>query len=217
MDLEFQESDFSRLMFPIMKMPDNIDPVKFFPKLQRWQEFYNTKWPIIKKNKVFRYIVLMYDKESPFLYRVNNILKRKVEVARYVKLVENPKMVPEDVMDIFSGQDAKFNSMVIAYVRMFKDIKYALVVGLDNLFFSDLEKVQGGTSLKTLPDTQKSLEDAITDLLSQDNSPQLRDELYSYMQEERLSTFKPEGIADMIAAGKNPFENYDITYTNGVN
>jgi hypothetical protein len=213
MDLEFQESDFSRLMFPIMKMPDNIDPVKFFPKLQRWQEFYNTKWPIIKKNKVFRYIVLMYDKESPFLYKVNNILKRKVEVAKYVKLVENPKMVTEDVMDMFSGKDQKFNTMVIAYVRMHKDVKYSLVVGLDNLFYSDLEKIQAGlTPKKPIDETQKSLEDAIAGLLSNDDSPQLRTELFTFMEEERLSSFRPEGIAEMIAKGEDVFEGKETKY-----
>jgi hypothetical protein len=200
-------------MFPIMKMPDNIDPVKFFPKLQRWQEFYNTKWPIIKKNKVFRYIVLMYDKESPFLYKVNNILKRKVEVAKYVKLVENPKMVTEDVMDMFSGKDQKFNTMVIAYVRMHKDVKYSLVVGLDNLFYSDLEKIQAGlTPKKPIDETQKSLEDAIAGLLSNDDSIQLKTELFAFMEEERLSTFRPEGIAEALSKGINPFEGKEFDY-----
>lgn len=155
----------------------------------------------------------MYDKESPFLYRVNNILKRKVEVAKYVKLVENPKMVPEDVMDMFSGKDQKFNTMVIAYVRMHKDVKYSLVVGLDNLFYSDLEKIQAGlTPKKPINETQKSLEDAIADLLSNDDSPQLRTELFTLMEEERLSSFRPEGIAEALARGENVFEGKETKY-----
>lgn len=211
MDLEFQKTDFDKIMFPILDMPDNVDPVKFFPKLQRWEQFYNVGGDIRRKNKLFRYIVLMYDKESPFRYKVNNLLQRKVEVAKYVKLVDNPKNVPEDVLNVFTGKNDKFNSMVIAYVRMHRDVKYALVVGLDNLYYSDLELIQSGNApKKPIQETEQALESAVSELLSQDNDPQLQRELFRFMEEERLSTFRPEGIAEALMKGENPFEGKEV-------
>lgn len=198
-------------MFPILEMPDNVDPVVFFPKLQRWEEFLDTKWSITRKNKIFKYIVLMYDKESPFLYKVPNLLQRKVEVSKYVKLVTDPKRVPDEILAMFRGNDAKFNSMIIAYVRMHRDVKYALVKGLENMYYKDLEVILSGDSpKKPIEQTEKALETAITELLNQDNDPQLQKELQKYMEEERLDTYRPEGIADMIAEGKDPFEGEEI-------
>jgi hypothetical protein len=213
MDIEFQKSDFAKLMFPIVDMPDDVDPVKFFKRLQRWEEYYNTKWPILKKNKVFRYIVLMYDKESPFRERITDLNQRKIEAARFVKLITDPKIVPGDIMDIMVGMDQKFNTMVIAYVRMHRDSKYALVVGLENLFYADLLKTQAGeTPKKPIHETQENLENAIIELLNQDNSPQLKRELFEFMENERLSKYRPEGIADILSKGGNPFEGKEFAY-----
>lgn len=208
MDVEFQASDFSKLMFKVLDMPDKADPVKQFPKLEKWPQFTEkTGWSILFKNRVFKYIVLMYDKESPFREKFPNLLRRKMEVAKFSKLVENPKMIPEEVNKLFMGKDAKFNAMVVAYVRMHRDAKYSLVFGLDNMYYTDLEKIQnGGKPSREIEITAAQLEKAKADLLNGDDSPQLTEELFAQMEEDRLSNYRPEGIAKTLAAGEDPFE-----------
>jgi len=210
MELEFQASDFSKLMFPILSMPDNIDPIKHFPKLEKWEEFHNPEekkpWSIQKKNKIFRYIVLMYDKESPFRVKIDSLTRRKVEVSKYVKLIADAKNVPEDVMEIIQGKNERVNKMVIAYARMHRNSLYSLILGLEKQFYGDLLKIEGNTkSDSNISDTQKKLEEKTIEFLNQDNTPLLQDELFAYIEEQRLSLWRPEGIAESISKGEDPF------------
>lgn len=219
MELEFQQSDFARLMFRIDEMPDKVDPYEYYPKLKKWTEFAPQKgkkgMSIIFKNRVFKYIVLMYDKESPFRVKISDTMKRKLEVARYVKMITNFNVIDPEVREIIRGENKAVNGMIIAYVRMHRNSQYALVVGLENMFYDGLFLIQnGGTPKKQITTTQRELEDAVTELLNQDNdkSSELRDDLFSYIEEERLNDLRPEGIADIFASGKKPFEGEDIDY-----
>ena len=136
MDLEFQSTDFERLMFRIDEMNDNVDPVKHFPRLQKWPEFApkGKGWSIVIKNKIFRWIVLMYDKESPFRAKIDDPMKRKLEVAKYVKLIKNFTVIDPEVKEIIRGENGNVNKMIVAYIRMHRNSQYALVVGLENMF-----------------------------------------------------------------------------------
>ena len=217
MELEFQASDFERLMFRIDEMPDKADPVEFFPKLKKWQEFGpqkgNKGMSIIMKNKVFRWIVLMYDKESPFRYKVDDAVKRKLEIAKHVKLIVDYNLIDPQVKEIIKGENISVNRMIIAYVRMHRNSHYALVVGLEEMYYKDLLIVQNGESpKKPITATQKDLENAITELLNQDNNKQVREELFSYMEDERLNELRPEGIAELFMSGKKPLAGEAADY-----
>lgn len=219
MELEFQASDFTRLMFRIDEMPDKVDPYEYFPKLKKWQEFAPQKgkkgMSLVFKNRVFKYIVLMYDKESPFRVKISDTMKRKLEVAKYVKLITTFDLIDPEVKEILRSENRHVNAMIIAYVRMHRNSQYALVVGLENMFYDGLFLIQNGeTPKKQITSTQRELEDAVTELLNQDNdkSSELRKELFTYIEEERLNDLRPEGIAEIFASGKKPFDGSDIDY-----
>jgi len=200
------------MMFPVHMMPDNIDPVKYFEKLSKWEEFYR-KGDIHKKNKTFRWIAYMYDKESPFREKIQDANKRKVEIARYVKMFSDPKIVEEWVMKILNGTNPDVNTMVIAYIRMHRHPKYALTVGLENQFYSSLEKVSSGSNQKiALTSIQQDLENAMTELLNGDHNPNMHNALFAYMEEERLANFSPEGVAMAIESGTDIFEGEEPDY-----
>jgi len=216
MDLEFQKSDFDKLMFRIDDMPDKVDPVEYFPKLKKWPEFSpQLGWPKTLKNKIFRWIVLVYDKESPFRTKVADVMKRKLSAAKYVKLVESFELIDPIVRRILQGQHAEVNRMIVAYVRMHRQSQYALVVGLENMFYEGLFQIQMGEAPKVgnkqITTVQKELEDAVTALLNQDNNAQVRDELFLFVEEERLE-LRSEDIANVFASGNKPFEKEEIDY-----
>lgn len=213
MELEFQKSDFEKLMFRIDDMPDKVDPVEYFPKLKKWPEFSpQLGWTKTLKNKVFKWIVLMYDKESPFRVKTADALKRRLQVAKYVKLVDSFELIDPVVRRILQGDHPEVNRMIVAYVRMHRNSQYALVVGLDDMYYEDLFQVKMRNPVKKqITTTQKELESAITELLNQDNNAQLRGELALVMEEERLE-LRPEDIANMLALGHKPLAKEEIDY-----
>lgn len=216
MELEFQKSDFDKLMFRIDDMPDKVDPVEYFPKLKKWPEFSPQRgWSNTLKNKIFRWIVLVYDKESPFRLKVSDIMKRKLEAAKHVKLITSLTIIDPKVRNILQGEDAEANRMIVAYVRMHRQSQYALVVGLENMFYTGLFNVLNGEvpkGNKQITTIQKEFEDAVTELLNQDNNAQVRGELLLFVEEERINDLRPEGIAEIFATGKKPFADEDIDY-----
>lgn len=214
MDFEFRADDFSKLMFLVGDMPENIDPVKKFPKLLKYKEFLDTKMPVARKNKIFRYIVFMYDRESPFTPRVPDLHKRKIEVAKYVKLVVDPKTVPEDIKRILRNDDTQVNEMIIAYCRMQNNPQYSLVVGLTEKYYNELLAVMNKDAGKSIniSTTMDELQRATGKLLAQDNSPQLTKELFEYIEEQRIDDLRPEGIAEIFSQGKKPFDGEDVDY-----
>jgi len=211
MEIEIQNQDFDKLLFPVNLLGDNDDPLKVFGKLNKWAEFKSHKYPLLQFNKIFKWIVFVYDMNSPF-QKINDIIKRKVEVARYVKLFEDANDISDDVKKILLNEDKAVNRMLIAYVRMHRESKYAVVVALEQKFYNDLLISQDGKKVNpAIEITQKKLEEARSDLFSHDNTSKLRQEFYEYMEEERIDAIRPEIIADLILEGKKPILEEETT------
>ena len=211
MEIEIQNQDFDKLLFPVNLLGDNDDPLKVFGKLNKWAEFKSHKYPLLQFNKIFKWIVFVYDMNSPF-QKINDIIKRKVEVARYVKLFEDANDISDDVKKILLNEDKIANRMLIAYVRMHRESKYAVVVALEQKFYNDLLISQEGKKINpAIEITQKKLEEARSDLFSHDNTSKLRQEFYEYMEEERIDAIRPEIIADLILEGKKPILEEETT------
>jgi len=218
MELEFQAADFSNLMFDVTRLPDNIDPVKFFPKLDKYEEFKNTNFPNTKKARIFKYIVYMYDKESPFKTKIPDLYKRKIEIAKYVKLISDPKFVDEAIKKILRSDDYKVNRMIISYCRMQCNPLYSLVEGLNEVYYTDLLSVRNKEETKKpLEKTQAELQKASQELLTQDNTPSLLKSLFDFIEEERINDLRPEGIAEIFSQGKKPFEGEEVNYNDDDN
>ena len=211
MEIEIQNQDFDKLLFPVNLLGDNDDPLKVFGKLNKWAEFKSHKYPLLQFNKIFKWIVFVYDMNSPF-QKINDIIKRKVEVARYVKLFEDANDISDDVKKILLNEDKIANRMLIAYVRMHRESKYAVVVALEQKFYNDLLISQEGKKVNpAIEITQKKLEEARSDLFSHDNTSKLRQEFNEYMEEERIDAIRPEIIADLILEGKKPILEEETT------
>lgn len=217
MDLDFQKHDFDKLMFPIMGMKENASPVKEFPKLSKYPEFTDfcgSKMSTVRRCRIFKYIVLMYDKNSPFISKVPDNNRRKIEVAKFVNLIPDPKVVEESIKNILKNSDEKVNKMIIAFCRMQNDPLWSLVVALDQKYYNELLSIFDNTSDSRLKisETLKELQEAQNELLARDNNPELIKELFDNIEEERVSDLRPEGIAEIFANGDKPFKDYEPDY-----
>jgi hypothetical protein len=209
MKIDIENKDFEKLLFKVNLLKDNENPFNMFPALIKWPEFSSYKGPMIKFNRIFKWIVLTYDLNSPFK-KIDNVIQRKIEVAKYVNLIDGPK-INEDIKEIFLNENSEVNAMIIAYARMHRESKYSLIIGLEHKFYEDLLANQNRKKISTpLEQSQKNLENAITELLSKDNNTNLMKSFYEYIEDERLDNIRPEGIARLIKEGKQPILEEEI-------
>ena len=75
----FQREEFSKLKFNVYDVKAEVDLLKEFPLLGRIESFksYNGA----DSNRLIRYIIYMYDLESPLIKRFPKLDERQIECA----------------------------------------------------------------------------------------------------------------------------------------
>jgi len=204
---EVKESDFDYLMFKVHLMPDKADPLEFFPKLKMFPEF-KAKVDGIKAPTLIKYIALTYDLNSPFL-KETNVARRKVEVGRYMNLqvTGEGKFIPV-IESMMKCEIPEINKMIVRYVRLQNNHKYSLLVALDENFYKRLEKTmddvdEKAQEIKATTDMANTIQQLASDLFNKDNSPKLSDDMFRFIEEEKLE-LSPEFIAEKIRKGQVP-------------
>ena len=81
MDEQFTSEDFKDLMFNVYEVPKRNLVLNTFPELKKYPEFIADLGALKRhRNKVVRYVILCYDKNSP-MHRTTDLIKRKVNSA----------------------------------------------------------------------------------------------------------------------------------------
>jgi hypothetical protein len=159
----------------------------------------------------------MYDNGSPFIQKVPDLYKRKIEVAKYVDLITDPKTVDEPTKAILRNENTDVNQMIVAYCRMQSNPLWTLVVGLNEKFYTEFALTINQENKKvSMSNTMDELQEAIKKLMVQDTTPQLLRDMFEVIEEERIYDLRPEGIADIFSQGKKPFEGEAINYNDGI-
>jgi len=84
---DFRSQDFENLLFPVHTLTMSMNIFDTFPSLLDYDEFGKKLPPEIPINKVFKYIVYVYDKKSPFYNQIDDIITRKKEAAKEVEFL----------------------------------------------------------------------------------------------------------------------------------
>lgn len=196
LDDNFSEKEFERMMFNPMEVPPQKHITNHFHKLRKITEFNRQLGPI-QKNKVIRYIMFLYDKNSPFRTKFQDILKRKVEAAKGAgwETVEGG-VFERAVEEILRGHNPLVNDMAVAFIRLHRNFKYSYLVSLEESFYRMMLEIMSGTTsnVDKMKNTQAELEDTMIELTAEDNNPALKDNLLRYVEKERLN-LRPEDIA----------------------
>ncbi len=184
------------MMFNVLEVPPQKHIVNHFAKLKKVTEF---KKPLAKlnKNKVIRYIMFLYDKNSPFRVKFQDVLKRKVEAAKGAGWDTGEGGVFEkDVEELLRGHNPFVNEMAVAFIRLHRNFKYSYLVGLEESFYRMLLEIMTGdmANVSKMKSTQAELEEIMLELTLEDNNPELRDTLLRYVEQARLN-LRPEDIA----------------------
>jgi len=206
MKSQFNDKEFSQMMYNPTRIPEGENVFKVFKDLGKVRAFKLDPGEGIDNDKLMKYIFCVYDKNSPYRKKFSDVLKRKIEVAHDVGFKDvGGGIFDPPVEDFLKGKSRIVNSKIVEYVRLHRNFKYAFLVSIEASYYNIMLDIMGGAT-KQISDArsiQTELEDTLMEILNQDNNPYLRDEILRYMEDERLH-LRPEDIAKKLQNGESP-------------
>ena len=221
----------SEMMFnPMVPNAEGNKIFKIYPQLE-WLKTVDAVFecePYGGVDKVVRYILFMYDAKTP-LKKINNYKSRKrnaMMLAGYEfdgdlpkessrKKVKDGEKIPmgykhmNPIQMMMAGKSPIVNRMIVLYVRMFKSHKFALLSGLEESFFRNVENMYSGDNaakedkeaLIFVEKSQKAISDLYEDIYHAKVDNELISETMSVIFEESLG-LNPESMAERLSEGK---------------
>lgn len=217
-DVTFVQRDFNGLMFPVME-GGGKDLLAFIPQLAKIESFAAFKHPILPRDKVIKYIVLAYDKESPIGKKFTaDPIKKKLWAARYAGFDPDEHGLFNEVVDqMLKCANKEVNTMIVEFVRLMGDPRWTTLIagnealyqkmeamislgkGKDEKETATIEKTKGElfTQIQKMADTLTS---TANEILGDTNS-YLRRDLFCTIDEEIRNRLKitPERMAGIDA------------------
>ena len=202
----FHSKEYSLMMFDPNKVPEGTSILKYYKELGKMRVFNTDNGVDIDNDKVMQFILLGYDKNSPYRKKFPDVLKRKIEIAHDIEFpMEEGGVFVSPVEDLLKGANKVVNRKIVEYVRLHRSFKYAYIVSVENAYYNLMLDILGGDTKNIMKakELQGELEDNLLEILNQDNNAFIKDEMLRYMESERLD-LRPEDIAKKIQQGETP-------------
>ena len=194
----FKKKDFAELLFPVYNTETNKrDFREVFPSLVEHSEFCK-KTPSLNFNKLFKYIVYVYDRKSPFL-QIEDLVERKKEAAIEAGfIVENSKF-KNSVVELLNCENKIANAMILRYCRLqgkewanfqasieaFYQINLQLISNIKDDTDDAIEFAKKKAALdKAADDFNERLNTKARRFLNQETSQEIHDDLWSLVDRE---------------------------------
>lgn len=225
--MDLKPEDFQKLKYPCYQIESGKSLLEVFPELKRYPEFSSNEHSL-DNNKVLRYIIYLYDKQSP-LVSEKNLIKRKMLGAQLAGFELVDKKYPELIEQMISGRNIYVNRMVCVYVRNQRDIQYASLMTGMGMFYDNLTQLGkpsvNGEDMEEMNRRQtlfnhtmkmiSTLEEAAVETFSGD--VQLMYEADEIQQEEQAKiTSYPEYISGLRESGQLAKEFVRIKKEDGI-
>jgi len=195
---------------------------KFLSNIQKeltlFKEFDDSK---LGKKRVYQWIVMMYDPNSPWRMEEAQYYNRKREAAKEVGWIIEQGRFDDDVEKFLTGQDKVINAMVASFISRFANPEYTQLIGLLELQHLTTKSILAG---KYTQHTTKILNDITNDINritnrlygsgEQDEVLLAKKALYQEAEESRIR-LNPENIAKVLQEDGelpddfNPYGDYE--------
>ena len=161
------------------------------------------------KVRLFSYIVLMYDMNTPLRREIQDLYKRKVYAANLCGIKPNATSgkYREYVENILAGVDRDFNDLIVKYIASFSSPEYKQLMAHVTIQDQMLGKIVANEADKTVQqmfDTATEKVKELTNLLygsgERDEVYEARRALYKQVAYD-LSAMRPEFVARAVADG----------------
>lgn len=217
---EYSISDFKNIMYPVFDVPEEKSILRSLPKHFKHPEWKADLKPLKfltfkEKNQVIRYIVCVYDQNSPFNAdeEYSDLIQRKFAAVLYAgfKLDEDDKFEHHVEQMIFNNLPP-INKMIVRYCRQHLDPEYAFIKAIEDDYYRKLEAVHSSKTYdyNVVLKMRNELKKATIAFLSEDNDKDLIKDLYRFVNEDNLK-LRPEDIADSLANGVQPISYQEVS------
>ena len=167
-------------------------------------EFNNYKG-LLPKKKLFTWVVIMFDLNSPMRKTITNYYDRKKMCAEIAQWETNSKdEFDEDVTKLLLGQDEEANKLIVAYLVRFSMPEYTLLIAYLNMQYtltrgalSEQFDMNAVKALDFLTDKINSLTNIIFGSGQVNEIMVARRALYNMAEKERIK-LNPENIVKTI-------------------
>lgn len=180
----------------------------------------------IMRRRIFSWITIMYDPNTPLRREMKDLYKRKVYAGTLTGLTIDLRMgkYQQWIEDIFSGIDPSVNKLIAKYIASFSSPEYMQLIGHVAMQERALENIIRGKADKNL----QSMFDASTEKVKEltnflygsgerDEVSEARRALYRQVAYD-LSEMRPERVSRAMASGEglpDEWGPYEDGYTPG--
>ena len=194
------------MQFDPSRVPEGTGILKFYKDLAKVKAFRDDPGPEIDNEKVMQFIMLTYDKNSPYRKKFPDVLKRKIEVAHDCQFkITDGGVFESATEDFLKGKNRIVNRKIVEYVRLHRSFKYSFLVSMENAYYTLMLEILGGDTKNVMKakELRDELEESVMEIFNDDTNSFIKDELLRYMETERLE-LRPEDIALKLQKGETP-------------
>lgn len=206
---DYVSEDFEGMMFNVFDASKKEDILEQFPKLKKRKEF-GIKVNKLTINKVIKFVIYCYDRNSPLILDFPDTNKRKVESCKLAGFTyDDNNKFDKELIRILKGENANVNKMIIRYCLMQRPTTYALLVSNTNTYFEILAQLETKNPKEDILDVLKKKADLTkraeeiklmidkhtAELLVYDKNQKLEDDLFDAVDENDIELFlMPENV-----------------------
>jgi hypothetical protein len=201
MSIDWKSLDYTKMICNPMVVPEKKSPEEHYEIFKRYQEFIQDT-PGINRKALFRYIPLVYDKNSPLREHIDDIRKLKGKAAELAGFRRTNDRYSEQIEIAIACKNSTVNSMIIRYVTLHKNKLYHRYVVLnemyDNMSIRLLESQASKSEIEAFGSLGDQIDEITQELLSKDVD--LQESFEEYYLENQLR-LRPEDIAERLLEG----------------
>lgn len=202
--MDFRESDLKKLPFDVVGEIDYRERYESLKDVPEFKEEITSNLPV-DFNMLFKYFVLLYTPNTPLL-SVKDFVQRKNVALEISGMLRDPDMFQFD-------KEANLAYMLMmAYLRMMNNNKWAKLSVYQNTYYALMLKLQSGKTepgervkdlISNIDDLQIKIEELITDIAAGDYSPRITKNILQAIDDIK-NELLPETIARKILNGEDP-------------
>lgn len=185
----------------------------------------------VNKSSVYRYVVLMYDVESPYVIKYNDLTTRRMQVARNCNFPRNGIEYHPEAERLVLGRNTRVNKVALRYMFLQNDIDFMQFQSYQAMYYKQLKTTFDAdyddpskyTKLKkNIDELSKELKGLQTAIFHGEDNSNMKKALYDFASKINLD-FRPEHRAKRVEDGKKAvdespypkdYEVEDLTFNN---
>lgn len=167
------------------------------------------------KKEILRYIILMYDKNTPLRVMYSGFYKRKGYAAIMAGFQRDPRTgrFNNAVKDIVLGKNDDVNKGIVRYIMKFADADYLQLIIYNELLgqqfrtaMSDGQKALTSTNVKAIQEIREEISGLTEKVFGGNESRELEVELYRALEIEK-ETLHPDFVSRQVSDKEEPFKD----------